>query len=162
MTKKPISWPTSISFNGHYFSNAGDRYQTEYSAHYDDDGRLCLEPNGVTDLYAEIQSHAQECDIHNIINRYQLGDTEAFNRANGFYADVTNLPTSYMELLNKLNDAEAFFASLTPEIKKKFNYSLSEFLAAVDNGSYMDLLGEQEISKEDVIDEDVIEEKSDE
>lgn len=113
-----------------FYSNAGSRFEPIYSAAYDENGTLELTQVGEKNLYNEIQSHAESCDINLLISRFMAGEVDVFERVKGFYADVTSLPKTYQEFLNLGIKTENFFNSLPVEVKKEFNNSYTEFLVA--------------------------------
>ena len=105
---------------------SGDRYAVKYTAKYDDDGSLILEPTGREDLYAFIQASADACSIDNILRRYNSGDTTALSRAQGVCFDATTCPSSFADLLNIVISAENTFNGLPVEVREKFgnNFAL--------------------------------------
>ncbi len=139
-----MEFKTQFDSHERVISNPGNPIKTLYGAHYDDDGRLILEEKGKENLYDFIQSHAESVDIHCILKRFENGETDALSRVQGFYADVTNLPTTYAGMLNHLLDAEEFFKSLPVETRSKFNNSFSEFLASSASDDFLFRLGVQE------------------
>jgi hypothetical protein len=51
------------------------------------------------------------------------------------------MPTSYAELLNKVNEGQSFFNSLPVDIRAKFNHNFAEFMAGMDKPDFLDKLG---------------------
>lgn len=114
-------------------SVSGSGVKTTYGLHYDKLGRMELKEKGKVDLYSEIQSHADSCDIHVIIKRFLGGDETVLNKRLGQFADVSEFPSTFAEVLNTMASAEDFFMTLTPEIRAKFNNSVTQFVASLDN-----------------------------
>ena len=112
-----------------------------YAGHYDEKGRVVLEESGRENIYDFIQSHAESCDIHVLMKRYQNGDVSALSQAQGFYGDVLDFPKTYAEALNHFNEMERKFMSLPVDIREKFGNSFSEFLAASGEPDFLDRLG---------------------
>ena len=112
-----------------------------YAGHYDEKGRVVLEESGRENIYDFIQSHAESCDIHVLMKRYQNGDISALSQAQGFYGDVLDFPKTYAEALNHMNEMERKFMSLPVDIREKFGNSFSEFLAASGEADFLDRLG---------------------
>ena len=54
------------------------------------------------------------------------------NRVQGFYGDITSMPSTFADALNIVRSSEEFFNSLPVEERAKFNHNFSEFLAAFD------------------------------
>lgn len=117
-------------------SNPGSPVKPTYSSYYDSHGVLQVEQDGEINLYEEIQSHKESTDIHVLIDRYHKGDLEIMERLQqhpGVYADVTNMPTSYADLLNTLHHGEQEFMRLPVEVRSQFGHSYEQWLAAMDN-----------------------------
>lgn len=128
-------------------SNPGDPIHVTYAGHYDEKGRVVLEESGRENIYDQIQSHAESCDIHVLMKRYMNGDVSALSQAQGQYLDVTEFPKTYADMLNFVNEMERSFMSLPAEVRAKFGNSFSEYLAASGAPDFLDRLG---IKKDDV------------
>lgn len=137
-----------------FHSNVGSPIRTTYSASYDDKGRIRLEESGTENLYDYIQSFAESCDIHVLLKRFSNGETDVLSRVQGFYADVTELPQTYADMLNRLNEGEAFFKELPVDVRSKFGHSYSEFLASIGTPEFFDAFG---MSKPETPDDPVVE-----
>lgn len=122
-------------------SNPGDPIHISYAGHYDEKGRVVLEESGRENIYDQIQSHAESCDIHVLMNRYMNGDVSALSQVQGQYLDVTEFPKTYADMLNFVNDMERSFLSLPVEVRAKFGNSFSEYLAASGAPDFLDRLG---------------------
>lgn len=138
-----MEFKTQYSPRERVFSNVGSKERIQYAGHYDEKGRVVLEEVGRVNLYDEIQSHADSCDIHTIMRRYANGDYDALSQKQGFYADVTEFPSTYAEALNRINDMEGKFMSLPLDLRKKFNNSFSEFLSSSGESDFLEKLGIQ-------------------
>lgn len=112
---------------------AGSRFKPEYSARYDDKGVLVLDEVGTVDVYSDIQSYHDSVEIHNIMRRYLNGETDVLERVQGFYADASDLPDSYVGFLNKFQESQEFFAQLPPEIREIYNNDFAQFIADFDS-----------------------------
>lgn len=124
-----------------FISNGGQRERILYQPKFDENGVMDLVESGKEDLYDFIQSHAESVDIHVILARFQNGDIDALSRVQGAYGDFTNLPTSYAELLNRVNEGQSFFNSLPVDIRAKFNHNFAEFMAGMDKPDFLEKLG---------------------
>ena len=122
-------------------SNPGDPIHITYAGHYDEKGRVVLEESGRENIYDQIQSHAESCDIHVLMKRYINGDVSALSQAQGQYLDVTEFPKTYADMLNFVNDMERSFMSLPADVRAKFGNSFSEYLAASGAPDFLDRLG---------------------
>lgn len=124
-----------------FISNGGQRERILYQPKFDENGVMDLVESGKEDLYDFIQSNAESVDIHVILARFQNGDIDALSRVQGAYGDFTNMPTSYAELLNRVNEGQSFFNSLPVDIRAKFNHNFAEFMAGMDKPDFLEKLG---------------------
>lgn len=122
-------------------SCAGSRVKSTFAGHYDEKGRVVLEEVGKINLYDEIQSHAQSVDIHTLLKRFTNGDPTALASRQGIFADVTEMPKTYAEFLNKMISLENGFNSLPADVKQKFGNSFQQFLAESDGLGFAEKLG---------------------
>lgn len=112
------------------FCNAGDRVHIDYQPVYDAKGVWHLEESGKSNIYLEIQSHAESCDINIIMARYRNGETDVLSQIQGMYGDVTNVPTNYAEIMNAQLRAKELFMSLAPDVREKYGNSVEQFMAS--------------------------------
>lgn len=136
-----MTFKTQYDARDRVLANPGSREHITYSGHYDEKGRVVLEESGRINLYDEIQSHAESCDIHVLMKRYQNGDVSALSQAQGFFGDVLDFPKTYAEALNHMNEMERQFLALPVDVREKFGNSFSEFLAASGEADFLDRLG---------------------
>ena len=124
-------------------SNPGNPVKQLFSGSYNERGQVELKEDGTEDLYAFIQSFAESTDIHSILNRYQNGEVDVLEKVQGFYGDITEMPKTYAEALQRIADSEKVFMSLPVDVRAKFGHSFSQFLAASQEPDFLDLLGVQ-------------------
>ena len=136
-----MAWKTQFDARDRIISNPGSPEHITYSGHYDEKGRVVLEESGRINLYDEIQSHAESCDIHVLLKRYESGDPTALSQRQGFFGDFLDFPKTYAEALNHMNEMESCFMQLPPDVREKFGNSFSEFLAASGEADFLDRLG---------------------
>lgn len=122
-------------------SNPGNPIKQLFSGSYNERGQIELKEDGSEDLYAFIQSFAESTDIHSILKRYQNGEIDVLEKVQGFYGDVTEMPKTYAEALQRIADSEKVFMSLPVEVRAKFGHSFSQFLAASQDDDFLDRLG---------------------
>lgn len=122
-------------------SPAGEAVKDEFVGRYNKDGVIELVPNGQTDMYSFIQSHADSVDIYVLLNRYKNGDVAALERVQAVYADVTNMPRNMAELLNLVADGERTFMGLDVNVREQFNNSISEWLASAGSPEWFSKMG---------------------
>ena len=122
-------------------SNAGNPINQLYTGSYNERGQVELVEDGTEDLYAYIQSFAESTDIHSILKRYQNGEVDVLEKVQGFYGDITEMPKTYAEALQRIADSEKVFMSLPVDVRAKFGHSFSQFLAASQEPDFLDRLG---------------------
>ena len=142
-----MQFKTQYDARDRIFSDPGSSEHIAYAGHYDEKGRVVLEESGRENIYDFIQSHAESCDIHVLMKRYQNGDVAALSQKQGFYGDFLDFPKTYAEALNHMNEMERQFMALPVETREKFGNSFTEFLAASAEPDFLDRLG---IKKESV------------
>ncbi len=128
-------------------SNPGCRLHKLYHGCVDTDGVFDLVYDGEEDLYEQIQSYAESCDIHTIMKRFEAGDLEVLSQRQGVFGDFSEFPTNYAEILNSVIAGENYFNSLPVEVRAKFNHSFREWMASMDKPDFLDRMG---IQKHDV------------
>ena len=136
-----MQFKTQYDARDRIFSDPGSPEHITYAGHYDEKGRVVLEESGRENIYDFIQSHAESCDIHVLMKRYQNGDVEALSQKQGFYGDFLDFPKTYAEALNHMNEMERQFMALPVETREKFGNSFTEFLAASAEPDFLDRLG---------------------
>lgn len=142
-----MQFKTQYDARDRIFSDPGSPEHITYAGHYDEKGRVVLEESGRENIYDFIQSHAESCDIHVLMKRYQNGDVAALSQKQGFYGDFLDFPKTYAEALNHMNEMERQFMALPVETREMFGNSFTEFLAASAEPDFLDRLG---IKKESV------------
>jgi len=141
MYDEKLRFATQYRERTRFPSNGGQRERILYQPKFDENGVMDLVESGKEDLYDFIQSHAEAVDIHVILARFQNGDVDALSRVQGAYGDFTNMPTTYADLLNRVNEGQSFFNSLPVDIRAKFNHNFAEFMAGMDKPDFLDKLG---------------------
>lgn len=136
----------------------------EFKLSLDVNGSEILVQCGERDIYPEIQSYAKSVDINEIVLRYQRGDLEVLAQRTGTYMDLTDMPTSYAELYQRVLDAEDMFNDLPLEVRQKFDHSFSKFFSQIGTTAWseaMELINESAAKVEPVVTEPVAAEKGD-
>lgn len=138
---QPIPFKTQYDARVRIESNPGNPIKQLYAGSYNERGQVELKEDGTEDIYAYIQSFAESTDIHSILRRYENGEVDVLEKVQGFYGDVTEMPHTYAEALQRIADSEKVFMSLPVEVRAKFNHSFSEFLAASQDDDFLDRIG---------------------
>ena len=123
------------------YANTGERIKTTYVGRYNDRGQLVLEESGTEDLYAYIQSFKESTDLKTIIARYTNGETDVLSKVQGFYADVSEMPGTYADMLQIVTNGEQTFNDLPVDIRAKFSHNFGEFLAEFGTPEFFEKLG---------------------
>lgn len=129
---------TQFDKHDRIFQNPGSPVKVTYAPQYDKNGVLDLVVSGQENLYDYIQSFAESCDIHVLLDRYRDGDASVLSRVQGFYGDVTDMPKTYAEVLNSVIAGENAFMKLPVEIRAEFNHSFAEWMAAMDQPNFVE------------------------
>ncbi len=124
-------------------SNPGNPLKQLYAGSYNERGQVVLREDGTENLYDFIQSFAESTDIHAIMRRFENGEVDVLEKVQGFYGDVTEMPKTYAEALQRIADSEKVFMSLPVDVRAKFGHSFSEFLAASNDADFLERLGVQ-------------------
>lgn len=129
-------------FRSQYDSHArvrqpcGNPIKTLYAPRINDDGTFDLIEKGKHDLYAEIQSHAEGCDIHVLLERFQRGEVDVLSKVQGVYGDFTGMPKTYAEMFQRVEDGKQWFYSLPVEVRAEFNQDFVQFMTAMDKPDF--------------------------
>ena len=106
--------------SANFTSNPGKHIVDEYGLVTSDDGVTYVDVVGQKNLDAIIQSNKDNGNIALLVARYNAGDTTALNKAHGVFGDFRNMPTTYAEMVSRLNECRVVFDGLPTEIKEQF------------------------------------------
>ena len=118
----------------------GTRYLNVYQERIGKDGQLTLEKTGETCVYDMIQSHLEETKIENILHAVAMGDLNALNQREIFYADTTTMPKTLMELQNIVVKAKEEFETFPLEVRELFNNSCEQYVSEMGTESFLEKL----------------------
>uniref|UniRef100_A0AAU8B8M4 Internal scaffolding protein n=1 Tax=Dulem virus 173 TaxID=3145650 RepID=A0AAU8B8M4_9VIRU len=136
-----MNWKTQFDSRDRIQSHPGNPIKQLYSGSYNERGQVELKEDGTENLYDFIQSFAESTDIHAILRRFQNGEADVLEKVQGFYGDITEMPHTYAEALQRIADSEKVFMSLPVEVRAKFGHSFSEFLSASQDPDFLDRMG---------------------
>lgn len=123
-------------------SNPGSPFINDYKLSIDDDGKEILIKSGEINVYNQIQACRESCDINMILDRYiNVGDPTILNRSQTFYADVTEIPKDYAEILRLGIEADNIFNSLSVEDRAKFDNDKNMFFASIGSDKFNEVFG---------------------
>lgn len=106
------------------------------------DGRYELVEVGKSNLYDEIQSHKDSCDIYKLLERYQNGDVSALSKVAGQYLDITDAPKTLAEAYTFVSNAERFFSKLPLKLREQYDFDPSKFVGDLGSDRCNSLLSE--------------------
>lgn len=124
-----------------YYSNPGSRVKVLYSPVMDEGGNFHLEKSGETDIYEEIQSHRESTELSVLLKRFQNGEYDVLSKAQGFYADVSDAPRSYAEVLQRVKEGESTFSALPADVRNKFGNSFECWFATIGSEDWFKAMG---------------------
>lgn len=113
-------------------SNVGSRIKDVYQGEFDEEGKFSVVKVGQFNLYEDIQTYKDSVDIDIILDRFNCGDPMALQKVNGFFADVSNLPNSYVGMFNLIEQTKEFFKNMPADFKEKFNNNFEEFIVSAE------------------------------
>ncbi len=121
---------------------------------------------GTHDLYAEIQSYRDTCDLESILKTFDLSSIGGltFDKL-GELDDFINAPQSPADLLNVINRGQVLFDELPVDVRAKFGHSLynfvdtfgsADFLQKLSSAYGIDTIQDNNTSSEPVVSESVV------
>lgn len=102
------------------------------------DGVYKLVKTGTEDYKAFIEASKEETLVSNIMLRFQRGDVSVLSRTQGFYGDVTGMPSSLRDAQNFVIDLRSKFDALPNDVKLKFDNNFEHYVSKVANFSITD------------------------
>lgn len=107
---------------------------------YVHNGHLDIKVSGEFNLQDQIEAESCLCDINYLIDRFNLGDVDALNKRQSFFADITAYPGSYREAVDILKEGRSFYDSLSSDEKKRYggfeNFMNSDFVSRFANNFF--------------------------
>ena len=137
-----------------YYTDPGSHEAEIYEMTIDKKGHKALVCTGTKDIWEEMQSYKDECDIKQIVARAAAGDYEALNQRQGYYGDITDTPATLAEAQNAIIKLSNEFDSLPPEIRAKFDNSKEVFVSQYGTEQWAESMGlkENEAEKAEKVD----------
>ena len=117
-----------------YCSPCGCKTKVKNILKVDPDGSRHLVEDGVIDVYEQIQSFKDSCDIETIIKRVQAGEIDLLNLNPGVYTDVAAIPEDLISSYKAFDRASDYYRGLPSEVRSKFG-SFESFLEAFAYGA---------------------------
>lgn len=127
------------------YSSSGDKFEPIYEPVLNEDGTIDLVVTGERDLQEYIQSFAEDCTLENILRRYELGDQTALSKAQGFYADTTEMPKTFRDVLDSVIKGQSMFDQLPLEVKQKFNNDFNQWFVDIGSEDWCAAMGLEKV-----------------
>lgn len=125
-----------------YYTDPGSREANTYEVQIDKrTGHKKLICTGTKDIWTDIQSYKDECDIAQIMARAAAGDLNALNQRKGFYGDISETPRDLFEAQNNILKLERGFNELPAEIREKFDNSKEKFITEFGSNEWNEKMG---------------------
>ena len=120
-----------------FVTRPGSRIHLHYEARHDGQ-RVVLMESGSTDIQREIESYGKYTDLHYMLHRLAVGDSNVISTRTPIYGDFSGLPTNPIDAINLVHTAEAKFGELSSEERSSFNNDYRAWLASVLSGPKVD------------------------
>lgn len=126
-----------------FISSSGSKYYIPVEYEYDETLKVFVPKFGKKlNRYEMIQASKPSTDINYIVKRALAGDYTALNVKTPQYADVSEMPDNLNDLHAMNIEAINNFSKLDSNIKKLFNNDVQQFINAVNDGSYINVINE--------------------
>lgn len=134
--------PYKLPFGTHERKHipTGNGLENTYEYQRNAYGRKVLVKSGERNQYQEIQEQLEETKIENILARAAAGDNTVF-RPNGIYADTSIMPHNMIEAMQRITDLENMWSSVPTDIKRKYNFSVEDFVAKSGSKEWLEDMG---------------------
>lgn len=123
------------------FAHPGDPIKITYTPEFDRRGVMSLVESGKENIYDFIQSHKDSVDLHKIIERFERGDVNALSKVQAVYADLSEMPRTYSEMLNHVIAGEKMFDELPISVKEKFGQNFHSWMSTLGSDEWLSNMG---------------------
>lgn len=106
------------------------------------DGKRVIAVASEASLVDKINEAFPETLVYNILARYERGDMTALSKVHGQYMDVVGMPSTLAEAQQMLIDIRNDFEAMPPELRRRFNNSVDEFIESVSTGKAAEVFKE--------------------
>lgn len=127
--------------SGRIPTEPGSGEKPSFKMFIDENGRRSLKENGKINTYEQIQSHKESVDIEYLMTRFANGDTSVLSKVQGVYGDFSDVPTSVVELQQRVVDAERLFYQLPLDIRSQFEHNPSMFFSMIGSDAFNKIMG---------------------
>lgn len=136
------------------YSNPGSMIRDILAPKLDSKGNRIIVKKDQENLYASIQSYADQCDINYILTRYMDGDETVLLKKVGEFMDTTNIPDNISDLFNLTVEANDIFNHLPIDVKEKFGNNVYNFASNMGTPEWNEIMNtsERDIKNEKIRD----------
>lgn len=125
----------------HVYICSGDSNVSRKSLFIGSRGYPELKVTGTHDLYAEIQSYRDTCDLESMLKTFDLSSIGGLTFDElGDLDDFTNAPQSPADLLNVINRGQVLFDELPVNVRAQFGHSLYNFVDTFGSADFLQKL----------------------
>lgn len=136
-------------------NNTGFKEEPILGYKYEENGKKVLVVKGMKDRYQLRQDALPGVEIKGLIARYRNGDLTALEKIKGMYGDFTEMPTSYVEAMNMVQNRTESFNMLPIEIKEKFNHNVNEFIRSMGSEEFKKIFTPEPINTAPIAEKEV-------
>jgi len=123
-----------------FFTNPGDPIHVIYSSKVMEDGTINLVPCGKEDTQEIIDSHAEETDMHYIMEQLSMGNVSVLNSKQPMYGDFTEAPKDMRHAMQILIDGEKAFYDLPLDVRQKFDNDFRKYIVSAGTPEWLEKL----------------------
>lgn len=137
-------------------------FEPEYMEEIDSKtGKTILKKTGEINVYERIQASKDSCSIDLILDKYKnVVDAKTIFNIRKDFVDFTDMPDNPIEAHNLLIRAARSFDNAPEELRKEFNNSFGEYLAAAQNGKLAAYLASKQSVSEPVVNEQPVQQQN--
>lgn len=142
-----LTWRKRVANRERFFLPCGSPVKLTYMLNIDDNGCECLCCTGQTDLYAEIQSYRDGCDLAMLLRNIDpnalnsmVSSFSADDIVNSGIVDYATMPSTLGGMFNLVQKGENLFNGLPEEIRAEFNYSVKNFVSQFGTADFNAIL----------------------
>lgn len=117
-----------------FTSPSGSKTKVKHILKIDPDGTRRLVEDGIIDVYEQIQSFKESCNIESIIKRVSNGEIDLLNINPGIYTDVAAIPEDLISSYKAFDRASDYYRNLPADVRGKFG-SFEAFLESFAYGA---------------------------
>lgn len=141
-----MKFKTRFSEHERFYADPGKDFHNTYAVQIDEKGVKELVVTGEVYLPDEINSHAESVDIHNILARFNNGETEVLTKRVGDYFDASILPSNLADMYRTVANGEDMFNKLPVDVRAKFNHSFTEFVSSIGSPEFVEVFAPSKVA----------------